>query len=40
MDLSKFISTLINYDKDNIPLARLKKLNVVLAKPEFDIPTI
>jgi hypothetical protein len=40
MDLTKFIQSLINYDKENIPPARLKKLNAVLAKPEFDIPSI
>ena len=40
LDLNKFIASLVNYDKDNIPNARLKKLNAALAKPEFDIPTI
>ena len=30
----------MTYDKDNIPPDRLRKLNRVLAKPEFDIPTI
>ena len=36
MDVGKFISSLVNYDKDNIPANVLKKLNVILAKPEFD----
>lgn len=40
VDLNKFMSSLINYDKDNISSKALKKLNAVLAKPEFDIPTI
>jgi dynein heavy chain, axonemal len=40
LDLGKFIQSLLDYDKENIPAARLKKLNAVLAKPEFDIPSI
>jgi len=30
----------VNYDKDNISSKSIKKLNAVLAKPEFDIPLI
>ena len=40
MDLNKFIQSLLTFDKDNIPVSKLKKLNAVLAKPEFDIPSI
>ena len=40
LDLNKFIASLINFDKDNIPQSRLKKLNQILSRPEFDIPSI
>ena len=40
LDLNKFIASLINFDKDNMPPSRLKKLNKVLANPEFNIPSI
>lgn len=40
MDINKFIHNLLNFDKDNIPPKVLKKLNAVLAREEFDIPTI
>lgn len=40
MDINKFINNLLNFDKDNIPSKTLKKLNAILAREEFDIPTI
>ena len=40
LDLNAFVKSLINYDKDNIPESRIKKLNKVLARPEFDVEII
>ncbi|KAL4487471.1 hypothetical protein ABPG72_006991 [Tetrahymena utriculariae] len=40
VDVPKFIDKMIGFDKDNIPDDRLKKLNKVLAKPEFNLEDI
>jgi len=39
-DVPKFIDKMVNFDKDNIPDDRLKKLNKVLIKPEFNLEDI
>lgn len=39
-DVNQFIKNLINYPKDNIPEDRLKKLQRVLAKDEFNVEQI
>ena len=38
--MPKFIDKMVNFDKDNIPDDRLKKLNKVLIKPEFNLEDI
>lgn len=39
-DVPKFIDRMINFDKDNISEDKLKKLNKVLVKPEFNLEDI
>lgn len=39
-DVPKFIDKMVNFDKDNISEEKLKKLNKVLAKPEFSLEDI
>ena len=34
------MNSLIKYDKENIKPEIIRKLNKILAKPEFDIPSI
>jgi hypothetical protein len=36
MDTNKFKRSLVGYDKENIKPDIMKKLNKVLAKPDFD----
>jgi dynein heavy chain, axonemal len=40
VDVPKFIDKMVNFDKDNIPDDRLKKLKKVLEKPEFNLEDI
>lgn len=39
-DVPKFIEKMINFDKENISEDKLRKLNKVLAKPEFNLEDI
>lgn len=39
-DVGKFIDRMVNFDKDNISEDKLKKLNKVLIKPEFNLEDI
>lgn len=39
-DVTKFIDRMINFDKDNISEDKLRKLNKVLARPEFNLDDI